>query len=130
MASLRDRLAALRVGAAASVAVPELGEGAVVHVRTLTLGERESLSSVGLGGTPTEKARRVREILAVLVCEADGTPAFAGPDDPALALLPGPAADRVIDEGMRANFPGRSGDPKAATPSTPTPNSKSSSPSP
>lgn len=124
--SVKDLLAVNGTGKrspAGAVEAPELGDGAVLHVRRLTMGDRRLFVEIQKAEGRSAIDKQI-DLLALVVCEPDGTPAWAYPpapaDQAAILTVPGSLADRLI---MRAvELSGADADAaKKGSPPTPKP---------
>lgn len=78
------------------VGAPELGDGCVAYALDLTIDEIAKVHAIQKDNTLTT-SDRYKQLLALCTAEPDGSPAFDGPDDPAIGKLFLRLADRIIE---------------------------------
>ena len=98
-----------------AVDAPELGAGATVGVRHLTVADRLAVQAAQDG--PGTSADKLLAHLSVCLADPDGRRLFAA-GDPLLLLVPAALAERCVVEAMRASTAGVA-DAKKVSPATP-----------
>src|SRR3954468_15256349 len=88
-----------------TVAVPEWGDGAEVHVRTMSGTERDGFEQEIIEARKTgAELVNIRARLAVkTVCDSNGTRLFTDEDVEALGKKSGRVLDRIFDAAQRLN---------------------------
>lgn len=99
---LRDRLKNLPFAVAGSIDAPELGKDEKIHLARLSFGEREEARKIG-EDKELDPMFRMRAVLAIVVCEEDGQPAFESSEDEAIRDLPASLADRAVKTAIELN---------------------------
>lgn len=99
---LRDRLKNLPFAVAGSIDAPELGDGEKIHLARLSFGEREEVSKIAKD-KELDPMIRIRSMLAIVVCEEDGHPAFESSTDEAINDFPAVLADRAVEAALGFN---------------------------
>ena len=115
---LRTFLAATTRKPTFDVPAPELGEGATVRVRYLTLADRIAVEHAQEDADRTTAGKLLHH-LALCLADETGGRLYCLYDDH-LPLIPSSLAERVVIEAMRASTAGVA---DAKKPSPPTPNS-------
>jgi hypothetical protein len=103
MSSLKERLAKLSVKAI-EVPAPEFGDGEVVHVKRLTIGERTMFNEI-VDRHKQERAEKpgvwlvdqhLAELVVMVAANADGSVAFAPGELVEAQIIPGSLAERMV----------------------------------
>ncbi len=82
--------------------MPEFGEDVDAIVEGFTALERSNWEAMNAQGNPTKRRREMRQRLIVqTVKDENGVPLFTPKDYDAIAKLPAPLVERLVDAALR-----------------------------